>query len=202
MFTVEYLRALGRCPFRYILWKVSKLAVIFSQSSWERLIETHREKSWEVTMAHKVTTFLFGNLNLSSRDNGSSKTGTQQISAFVLRVALDSSETLSSRQDVRSSYDEWWLHTNSSMNSFRRSRTTNFSAPILRDWVSVCITQTNNYEQALEIEWSLVNCTYFMAFSLTASQFSSCPTLAKKHTTVYCASRRYFNMQEVSSPPL
>lgn len=57
-------------------------------------------------MAHDVTTFLFGNLNLSFRYHGSSKTGTQQISAFVLGIALDSSETLSTSKEVALSYDE------------------------------------------------------------------------------------------------
>lgn len=58
------------------------------------------------TMAHEVTTFLFGNLNLSLRYDGSSKTGTQQISTFVLGIALDSPETLPARQEVGLSYDE------------------------------------------------------------------------------------------------
>ena len=57
-------------------------------------------------MAYKVTTFLFSNLNLSFCYHGSSKTGSQQISAFVLRVALDSSETISTRQEVTLAYDE------------------------------------------------------------------------------------------------
>ena len=51
-------------------------------------------------MAHEVTTFLFSNLNLSFRYDGSSKTGTQQISTFVLGIALDSLETLPARQEV------------------------------------------------------------------------------------------------------
>ena len=57
-------------------------------------------------MAHDVTTFVFGNLYLSFRYHRSSKTSAQQISAFVLSIALDSSETLSTRQEVSTSYHE------------------------------------------------------------------------------------------------
>lgn len=69
-------------------------------------MQTQREKGWKVTVAHYITTFLFGNLNLSSRYHGSSKTGTKQISTFVLGITLDSSETLSTRQELALPNDE------------------------------------------------------------------------------------------------
>ena len=69
-------------------------------------MQTKKGKSWKLTVAHDVTTFVFGNLNLSFRYHRSSKTSAQQISAFVLGITLNSSETLSTRQEVSISYYE------------------------------------------------------------------------------------------------